>query len=443
MKTLNNIIQYNTIENYIKPLYKGDLTMESNRFELNERDLNISRFGEEDKFIEKVNEFIRGYFAVLNDSGNTFYYSIENIYPLLETNCLWGEGLHLFIDELETNHKSAFVGKVLKDIYLTNLHYEDDESIYPKDKGLKILEGMSLKGQDYLAYKLLQLGQGKVVYNTMGKFMLAYEQWVKSREEVHYLNEENYNDIDEDLYYWLDIADGEATSDIPPSERRLTLWDSMYEEMQPLYKKENTVISILTKFINLVLEAETISLKNKMALTELYTCTIQQYSLNGNLVYGQLRLILDQIKYGLSSKSIPLNYLEETVNDFYKSSELETYEICRLDFSRNKENCYVIFANFEKGFYKSIFLKRMDNKNEFLLSMENEQFSSECIQSFIDTLLKDVISKYSISELKQDTKELNSEADTKKMVQKNGKDEHDFIISNKQPIDIDEDDLPW
>lgn len=420
--------------------------MEPRKFELDDRDLNVSIYGDEDEFVGNVNKFIDGYLTILNRSGNTLNYSTNNIFHLIKGNRLWGEGLHLFIDIIEKRGQSLPAGKILKDIFLTNLHNEDDEFItYSANKGLKILEGLNITGQDYLAYKLLQMGQAKVVYNSLIKFLLAYKDWKKKEEVRHYLKNEDIEDYhDEDLYYWLDVADGEATSDIPPSERKLyelDLWD--LDEYKPIYENRTSVMNILTKYIDLILETNSTSFRMKMALTDLYSKSIFSKSLNSNLIYGQLQLLLNQIKSSFSIRNINLNYIKETINNFYKPDEVGIFEICRIDFNKSGTKTYVIFAKYEGGFFKSVYLKQLDEYN-FLFGVV-QQFETENIQRFIDMLLEDILIKHSISDIQANPDEEKNQAE-----KNNTASEAQVTSDNLQTevnldpfIEIDENDLPW
>ena len=420
--------------------------MEAPKFELDDRSLNISINGNHDEFEASVNKFIEGYLSILNTSGNTLYYTTGAIFPLLNRNCLWGEALHLFIELMKERDQTIPVGRILKDIFLTNLRSEDEEDfiIYSTNKGLKILEGLRIVGQDYLAYKLLQIGQGKVVYNSIVKFLLSYKEWKRNNEEKSYLKEEfNDSSIDEDLLYWLDVADGEATSDIPPSERSLYELDFIdLDEFKPVHENQSSVIAILTRYIDLILEAKRISFKKKMALTDLYNDCIFSRNSNSNLLYGQLQLVLHQVKTIFSTQNIDLKFIKETVNDFYNCSEIDTFEICRIDF--DKKNSYVIFANFENGLFNTVHLKKSDNNLAFL-SFEDPQYKTENISEFIDLLLQDIHSQYSFDDIKTN---VSSE---EKRVEEIYEEDNNQSTPNAEypklvkggPLSINDEDLPW
>lgn len=422
--------------------------MGQNSFELDERDLNISLSGNEEEFEENANKFIDGYISTLNRSGNTLYYTTKNIFPLVKRNCLWGEGLYLFIDLIEAMGKSLPVGRILNDIFLTNLHNDEDEEFITlsTNKGLKILEGLSITGQDYLVYKLVHMGHAKVVYNSLIKFLLAFKEYKKKDEERYYLKEDDgANDYhDEDLFYWLDVADGEATSDVPPSERRLhelSFWD--LDEFKPLYESEKSVINILTRHINIILEANSISFKNKMILTDLYQQCIYGNSMNSSLIYGQLRLILDQMNISFANMNLNLDYIDENINNFYNAHDMVTFEVCKFKSSKEHSSTFVVFANFENGFFKSVYLKQVNNSN--LLFSAAKQFENGNIHKFIDMFVQDIISKHHISEIQAyvDDKKNQTENIENHNIEEVHKKDTKQKEMNIDPFIIDDDDLPW
>jgi hypothetical protein len=98
----------------------------------------------EDRFELAVIGFIEGYKKVLQKKGNTLRYTIKNIYLLLEDRYLWGEGLHIFIDMVENRKDELPVGKLLKDIYVTNLIPENYPLDSYEEKGLEIIEGLAI-----------------------------------------------------------------------------------------------------------------------------------------------------------------------------------------------------------------------------------------------------------------------------------------------------------
>lgn len=417
--------------------------MDTHKLELNDRDLNVSNYCNEDKFSENVDKFIKGYIAILNRSGNTLVYSINNIFPLINENRLWGEGLYLFIDIIEKRDQSLPISRILKDIFLTNLHSHEKEYITNSgNNGLEILEGLRITGQDYLADKLLQMGQGKVVYNSIIKFLLAYQEWKKKEEIRHFVSEkEEIEDFhDEDLYYWLDVADGEATSDIPPSERglyELGLWD--FDEFKPIYENKDLVMNVLTKYIDLILEENSILLRKKMALTELYTTSMNSKNLNSNLIYGQLHLLLNQIKEGFSLRNIDLKYINETINNFYKSKDYRVFEICRISFNNSSKKIYVIFAEFKGDFLSSVFLKQLENQHSLFGFVQ--EHSTINIHKFIDLLLEEILKKHAIADIQSYFDEDgNQEIDTVAEAQETSNNPHMKV--NLEPI-IQEKDLPW
>jgi hypothetical protein len=366
----------------------------------------------EERFELAVIEFIEGYKKVLQKKGNTLRYTIKNIYLLLEDRYLWGEGLHIFIDMVENRKDELPVGKLLKDIYVTNLIPENYPLDSYEEKGLEIIEGLAIEGQDYLGYKLIEYGEGKVVYNSLVKFMLAYDKWQTRNYQRYVLNEEDIGYGDPDLYYWLDVADGEATSFIPPSER-YSIYDVIEDEFKPLYKKKSEFVCHLVTFIDLVLESDAFSMKQKMALTDLYAQYIEQFPLNSSFVYGQLALLSNQIKHEFSRRKIRQDKIEERIHTFYHKVPLSNFEICKIDFSNyHPDCCYIVYVDMQNGLFNDIFAKRLKyREKEFLLCFEKEEFRTSSIAEFMNLLFNDILDKCDISKLQMDKDELKKETD--------------------------------
>jgi len=369
--------------------------MEKKRFELDDKDLNISVFGDEREFDEYLVEFMKGYKIVFQKKGNTLHYTADHIYPFLKNNCLWGEALHLFIEWVE-QQDSLPVGRILSDVFLVNLYRRDeDELSSTENNNLRILNGLNLNAQSYLAYKLLKHKEGKVVFNSLVRFLLAYDQWKTTQEKIQYYNDHNDDDDyqDPDLLYWLDVADGEATSDVPPSER-YSSYDFLLDEFKPLYEKKENVEGIVTPFIELVLECSSIPQRKQLDLIDFYMkCVERQKTFNSSLIYGQLSLLTKEFRLGLKERNIPSRFLEDRTSRFFQNVMKEGIPFIKLDFSDfHPHCCYLVYAHFDShNIYHSLSFKRIqDPKKEYMLFLKNADLKHQSVQLFVTALFSDL-----------------------------------------------------
>lgn len=431
--------------------------MENKRFELDDNDLNISVFGDEKEFDENLAEFIEGYKKIFAKKGNTLHYTVEHIYPFLKDRCIWGEALHLLVDWVEGHQDTLPAGRILGDVFLVNLYHRDeDDPSSPNDNHLRILNGLSINAQSYLAYNLLKYKEGKIVFNALVRFLLAYDQWQTTQEKLQYYDSHDDDYQDPDLLYWLDVADGEATSDLPPSER-YSIYDTLWDEFKPVYQEKRNVERILTPFLELVLECSSVPQKRRLDLIDLYIKSVErQKTFNSSLIYGQLSLLSREFLIGLDERNIPPEFLEDRTSQFFHSVMKDGIPFIKLDFSAFHPKCiYMVYAHFDShNMFHSLSFKRIqDPKEEYMLFFEKKELNHQSVQLFVSGLFSDLEMKCpNFQEKLESLSEMGGKIKKKEIDKKNlpwvspksnPVSEHPFMQSVNVFSEINDEDLPF
>jgi hypothetical protein len=360
-------------------------------------DLNVSdEVNGKIKYQKRVLIFLQKYKIVLETNGQTSKFVSQNIDTLSYYPTLSGEALHLFIDDVKANKIGIHVGRILKEIFYVNMMPGEDPFSL-QDIDLKLIDGLATNGIIYLTKTLVEYGEGKALYNSIVKFLVAYNRWKVRAERAHYIAEMNkieyyVDDIesrDTDILYWLDLQDGEILeeSTSTPSDR----WgDDDWTYHYETYEDEEEVKSILEQHMDIIMESDLFSQNQKLNLVQLYAKSVERVRLNSTMIYGQLKLVYEQLKSESKKQGISEINITSRIMQFYKGLTSQNFQIAKLDLSEFKPKCaFIIVAEVKNDIIKSISAHQLKTVEENLSNLDacSGDFQSK---SFI-VLLNDLI----------------------------------------------------
>ncbi|MEW4309209.1 hypothetical protein [Rossellomorea marisflavi] len=362
---------------------------------------NSIEFSVKENYQKKVSVFLQEYKVVLETNGQTTKFVSKNINTLLYNLPIYEEPLHLLINFIIANKMGIPVGRVLKDIF--HVVIIPDENLFSlQDKNLKIIDGLATNGLNLLTKSLVEFGEGRVLYNSIIKFMLAYNSWKIEEERAHYIeefnNSSNYgNDmesIDPDILYWLDVQDGEISeaNTIPPSEQLSIDNDWLYEN--ETYENKENIKGILELHIDIIMESDFFPLKNKLDLVQLYAKAIDRVRVNSTIIYGQLKLVYEQLKLQCSNRGINEKYISSKIMHFYKGLANQLYPIVSLNLSEfNPGTSFIFVAEVKDDIVLSISAHRLKGEEESLsyYRMLDSEFQSKSFLNILDGLMINVL----------------------------------------------------